>query len=107
MTVTRGTVVEVHGGAIGGKARLQLALGGSRAGSTLTMSKALQNLMDFTGLPLHRAMMPLTSAPAELLKLGNRKGRIETGLDADIAVLDPDLSVRLTIAGQRIIYQQE
>lgn len=82
----------------------QLALGGSRAGSILTMVEALQNLMGFTGLPLHQAMLPLTANPAELLGLGGRKGRIEIGMDADIAVLDENLSVRLTIAGQEVVY---
>ncbi len=78
--------------------------GGSRAGSTLTMARALQNLTAFTGLALHRAIVPLTAAPAALLGLENRKGRIEKGLDADITVLRPDLSVLMAIAGQEAVY---
>ncbi len=85
-----------------GDARLKN--GGSRAGSTLTMAKALQNLASFTGLPLHQAIVPLTAAPAALLGLESRKGRIQTGMDADITLLRPDLSVLMTIAGQETMY---
>lgn len=85
-----------------GDARLKN--GGSRAGSTLTMAKALQNLASFTGLPLHQAIVPLTAAPVALLGLECRKGRIQTGMDADITLLRPDLSVLMTIAGQETVY---
>ncbi|KAF1993554.1 amidohydrolase [Amniculicola lignicola CBS 123094] len=42
------------------------------------------------GLPYHAALAGVTSAPAELLGLGNRVGRIVEGLDADIVVWDSD-----------------
>lgn len=49
------------------------------------------------GLPYHAALAGVTSAPAELLGLGERIGKIKTGFDADIVVWDSDpLSVGAT-----------
>ncbi|KAK2048990.1 amidohydrolase [Colletotrichum somersetense] len=42
------------------------------------------------GLPYHAALSSVTSAPAELLGLGQRIGKIKPGFDADIAVWDSD-----------------
>lgn len=49
------------------------------------------------GLPYHAALASVTSAPAELLGLGNRLGKVKPGYDADIVVWDSDpLSVGAT-----------
>ncbi|KAM5353892.1 hypothetical protein ACJ41O_000542 [Fusarium nematophilum] len=49
------------------------------------------------GLPYHAALSGVTSAPADLLGLGNRLGKVKPGFDADIAVWDSDpLSVGAT-----------
>lgn len=49
------------------------------------------------GLPYHAALAGVTSAPAELLGLGSRVGKIKAGFDADIVVWDSDpLSVGAT-----------
>ncbi|THX32674.1 hypothetical protein D6D12_02049 [Aureobasidium pullulans] len=42
------------------------------------------------GLPYHVALAGLTSAPAELLGMGERLGKIKAGFDADIVVWDSD-----------------
>jgi imidazolonepropionase-like amidohydrolase len=42
------------------------------------------------GLPYHAALAGVTSAPAELLGLGERVGKIKEGFDADIVVWDSD-----------------
>ncbi|KAF2996213.1 hypothetical protein E8E13_002226 [Curvularia kusanoi] len=42
------------------------------------------------GLPYHAALAGVTSAPAELLGLGDRIGKIKPGFDADIVVWDSD-----------------
>ncbi|KAH7216662.1 hypothetical protein BKA60DRAFT_492196 [Fusarium oxysporum] len=49
------------------------------------------------GLPYHVALASVTSAPAELLGLGKRLGKVKPGFDADVAVWDSDpLSVGAT-----------
>ncbi|EOD49096.1 putative amidohydrolase family protein [Neofusicoccum parvum UCRNP2] len=49
------------------------------------------------GLPYHAALAGVTTAPAELLGLGERIGKVKAGFDADVVVWDSDpLSVGAT-----------
>ncbi|KAH6976074.1 hypothetical protein BKA56DRAFT_489116 [Ilyonectria sp. MPI-CAGE-AT-0026] len=49
------------------------------------------------GLPYHAALSGVTSAPADLLGMGKRLGKVKPGFDADIALWDSDpLSVGAT-----------
>ncbi|KAL9110513.1 MAG: hypothetical protein Q9227_004871 [Pyrenula ochraceoflavens] len=49
------------------------------------------------GLPYHAALNGVTAAPAELLGLGERIGKVKEGFDADIVIWDSDpLSVGAT-----------
>lgn len=49
------------------------------------------------GLPYHAALAGVTTAPAELLGMGERIGKIKSGFDADVVVWDSDpLSVGAT-----------
>lgn len=49
------------------------------------------------GLPYHVALAAVTTAPAELLGLGQRIGKVKEGFDADVVVWDSDpLSVGAT-----------
>lgn len=84
----------------------RLADGSARAGSTLTMQRALQNLVSFTGLPLEQAILPFTRNPAEILGIDKQKGSLAVGMDADVTVLDAGLAVRYTFAGQRMVYDR-
>ncbi len=85
----------------GGRASLP---GGVLAGSLLTMDRAVANIHRVVGLPLHEAVQMAALNPARRLGLAGRKGSLEAGKDADIALLDRDLVNRLTMAGGRIVY---
>jgi imidazolonepropionase-like amidohydrolase len=70
-------------------------------------------LMARAGLSFSQILASLTTAPAERLGFGSRAGRIATGLDADLVVLDGDPArdarafarVRATIRAGRVIYR--
>jgi N-acetylglucosamine-6-phosphate deacetylase len=64
------------------------------AGSTLTMDRALANLVTRCGVPVQDAAMMASTTPATLLGIDARKGSIADGRDADLVILDPEL--RLT-----------
>lgn len=66
--------------------------GGSIAGSTLTLDRAVRTAVA-AGVPLGRAVHAATAAPAAALGLQDR-GRLEPGLRADLVVLDADLRVQ-------------
>lgn len=67
--------------------------GVTRAGSTLTMIKALKNLMEYTGRGLEEVSPLLSENPARLLGIFQSKGSIEAGKDADLVIIDQDLNI--------------
>lgn len=75
------------------------------AGSVLTMNSAVGNAMDFTGMSLIDAAHTSSLAPARACGVADRKGSIETGKDADLAVLKPDFSVQFTIRAGSVTYE--
>lgn len=75
------------------------------AGSVLTMNRAIGNAMDFTGMSLLDAAHTSSFAPARLCGVADRKGSIEVGKDADLAILHPDFSVSHTIRAGVVAYQ--
>ena len=87
---------------INGDARL--VSDGMRAGSTLTMVEALNNLKAFTGKGLEEIIPLLTSNPAKLLGLDSTKGSIESGKDGDLVILNKDLSVEATLVRGQWVY---
>jgi N-acetylglucosamine-6-phosphate deacetylase len=82
----------------GGSVRLP---DGTLAGSTLTMDRALRNLVSL-GLTIEDASHRLSLFPADYLGLKDR-GRIETGAYADLVLLDRQLEVERVIGeGERL-----
>jgi len=66
---------------------------GTRAGSTLTLDRALKNIIKFTGLSLEEVIPVLTENPARLINVYDRKGSIEDGKDADIVFLNENSDI--------------
>ncbi|WP_432159423.1 N-acetylglucosamine-6-phosphate deacetylase [Streptomyces sp. NRRL F-5630] len=71
----------------------RLTEGGSIAGSTLTMDRALKRAVTVDGLGIEAAVRALSVNPARLLGLADRVGSLEPGKDADVVVLDADFDV--------------
>ncbi len=65
---------------------------GRLAGSTLTLDRALRNIVNL-GASLADALRMLTLNPAKLLGIEFKKGSLRTGADADIVLLDEALNV--------------
>lgn len=84
----------------GGAARLP---DGSLAGSTLTMDRAVANLVTYVGVPLEDAIRMASLTPARALGLDDRKGTLAPGKDADLVLLGDDLMARATLVGGRIV----
>lgn len=75
------------------------------ASSVLTMNRAAANAISFTGMSLIDAAHTASLAPAEVCGVADRKGSIEVGKDADIAILNPDFSVSHTIRAGVVAYR--
>jgi N-acetylglucosamine-6-phosphate deacetylase len=65
---------------------------GRLAGSTLTLDRALRNIVNL-GVPLADALRMLTLNPATLLGIEFKKGSLRPGADADILLLDEALNI--------------
>lgn len=76
------------------------------AGSVLTMNQAIGNAIAFTGMSLTDAAEMASAAPARVCGVADRKGSIEVGKDADLAILGADFSVSQTIIAGDIVYQE-
>ncbi|MEG1066053.1 MAG: N-acetylglucosamine-6-phosphate deacetylase [Erysipelotrichaceae bacterium] len=70
--------------------------GHSLAGSTLKLNEGLRILVEDAMVPFDAALNSCTLNPARLLKVDDRKGKLVSGFDADIVVLNDDYSVEQT-----------
>ncbi len=71
------------------------------AGSTTLLNQMLPVLIHQVGIPLPEAVRMVTLTPARIIGVADRKGSLETGKDADIAVFNDDFTAwGVIIAGQ-------
>ena len=70
------------------------------AGSITLLNRMIPILTGVAGIPLAEAVRMVTLTPARILGLAHRKGSLEAGKDADIAIFNDDWSAwRTMIAG--------
>jgi N-acetylglucosamine-6-phosphate deacetylase len=66
---------------------------GVLAGSALDMARAVRNTVETLGVSIAEAAHMATAYPADFLRIGNQRGRIATGLRADLVELGADFEV--------------
>ncbi|MDP8244243.1 MAG: N-acetylglucosamine-6-phosphate deacetylase [Candidatus Hinthialibacter antarcticus] len=74
------------------------------AGSTLTMDQALRTMVEFGGAKLEEAAQMASLNAARILEWKYKRGILAVGKDADLAILDENLSNRMTIKSGRIVW---
>ena len=79
---------------------------GTIAGSVLKLNEAVRNVLANTNLTINQVVNMASLTPATRIGLGDTKGSIEVGKDADIAIVDADINVQKTILGGRTIYEK-
>ena len=72
------------------------------AGSIATADRLLRVAVREAGIPLPEAVRMLTETPARIMGLTG-KGRIAVGMDADLVILDGELSVRDVLVDGEIV----
>lgn len=70
---------------------------GTITGSILTMDQGLRNMLSMTDVSLQQAIGMLTLNPARAAQVAHRKGRLQVGYDADLAIFDSSLVLQATI----------
>lgn len=83
-----------------GEARLA---DGTLAGSTLTLNKAVYNIVHMVNVPLKDAVRMASLNPARSIGLSNKKGSIEIGKDADLIIFDECINVSTVIVNGKVL----
>lgn len=79
---------------------------GTLAGSILTMENALCNFLQATGEPLNTLWRTSSLNAAEAIGVADRKGSLEVGKDADLVLVDQNMTALLTVAEGRVVFQR-
>jgi N-acetylglucosamine-6-phosphate deacetylase len=80
---------------------------GTLAGAIAGLDVGLRTLIAATGCDLAEALAAVTSTPAELLGLGEGRGRLEVGGRADITLLTEALDVAATLVAGEVAWSSE
>lgn len=75
---------------------------GKLGGSVLTLDRAVNNAMKFGHLSFQDSLRLATLNPARVLGIAHRKGVLQAGADADLAVFSPAGDVLKTIVGDAV-----
>ena len=73
------------------------------AGSTTFLDGMLRVMTEQVGVPLAEAVRMASLTPARVIGLERRKGSLEAGKDADLALFEPDLTPRCTVIDGRVV----
>lgn len=87
-----------------GAAKLQ---DGTLAGSVLTLNKAVKNMLEHSDLEIYEAVAMSSLIPAKVINMDNKKGSLEVGKDADIAIFNEDIDVFFTIVEGKIVFEAQ
>ncbi len=80
---------------------------GTLAGSTLTLNRAIKNMVQTVGTSIVDAIYMGSTAPAKKLGMDHIKGSLEIGKDADVVVLSDEFEVQLTMIQGKVVYQED
>ncbi len=80
---------------------------GRLAGSRLTLIRAVENLIQFTGLDWPTAVRMASLNPARLLGMDMEWGSLEPGKKADVCILNAAGQVETTLVEGRVVFQRE
>jgi N-acetylglucosamine-6-phosphate deacetylase len=77
------------------------------AGSVATADRLVRNMIRLADVPICEAVSMMTSTPAAIMGVADRKGSLTPGKDADIIIFDEEVAIHLTMVGGRIVYTKD
>lgn len=80
---------------------------GTLIGTSLSLLEVAVRFARYTGSSLAEAIAAASLAPARVLGLGDRKGSVEVGKDADLILLDDAPELWATIVGGELVYRRD
>jgi N-acetylglucosamine-6-phosphate deacetylase len=76
------------------------------AGSVATANRLVQNMVGLADVPLRDAILMMSTTPARIMGVQDRKGSLVAGKDADIVIFDQNIEIQETIIGGRTVYKK-
>ena len=74
------------------------------AGSIATTDRLVRTMVNIAGVPLCSAVKMASLTPASYLGIGDKKGSIEVGKDADILLFDEDIRIKeVYVRGRKLV----
>jgi len=74
------------------------------AGSVATMDRLVRNMMVMADATLEDAVKMASLSPANIIGIGDRKGSLVAGKDADLVIFDEEINIMETIVSGKRIY---
>lgn len=74
------------------------------AGSVATADRLVRNMIRLADVSMIDAVRMMTSTPARIVGVSDRKGVIAQGKDADIVIFDENINIEMTIIGGNVVY---
>jgi N-acetylglucosamine-6-phosphate deacetylase len=76
------------------------------AGSVATTDRLVRNMVTMADVPITEAVRMMSSTPARIMNVADRKGALIEGKDADIVIFDKDIIIETTIIKGRVVYSR-
>lgn len=78
----------------------------SFAGSVATADRLVRTVTSTADVPLVDAIRMMSSTPARILGVQDKKGTLTAGKDADVVIFDKDIRVETTIVKGKVVYER-
>lgn len=79
----------------------------SFAGSVATTDRLVRNMITLADVPLLDAVRMMSTTPARIMNISDRKGSLVEGKDADIVLFDENITIQTTIIKGKVVYNLE
>ena len=79
----------------------------SFAGSVATADRLVRTMIKMADVPLADAVRMMTSTPARIMKVADKKGSLIAGKDADILIFDEDINMKMTMIKGKVVCEKE
>lgn len=77
------------------------------AGSVATANQLVRNMVEMAEVSVPEAVRMITSTPARIIGVEDRKGMIAEGMDADITICDANFDVKVVMVMGEVLYKED
>lgn len=76
------------------------------AGSVATTNRLVRTMINLADVPLNDAVRMMSSSPANIMGISDKKGSLVPGKDADILIFNDDIQIDKTIIQGQVVYSK-